>query len=370
MHVVLVGGQSDSLSIYRGPLVRSFVEKGHRLTTVAGGPDPDTIRSLREWGADFRSIPLERAGLNLFQDLRALGALTNLLSELRPDSILAYQFKPIVLSLVAARLARVPRRFAMITGLGYAFVNDRGRWLPRAIATTAYRAVLPMAERVIFQNEDDLNEFVSSGLAHSERVIRVAGSGVDLSEFSQAPLPPGPPVFLMIARLLRDKGIYEFVEAARAMRRDVPDARFVLVGPRDPNPAAVSPDDLRAWEVEGVIEYRGAVTDVRPSIAESTAVVLPSYYREGVPRSLLEAMAMGRPIITTDMPGCRDAVVHGKNGLMVQPRDPLGLAIAMKALAADPEGAALMGARGRELAVSLFDATAVSNKIVEIVTGG
>jgi glycosyltransferase involved in cell wall biosynthesis len=191
-------------------------------------------------------------------------------------------------------------------------------------------------------------------------VVQVGGSGVDLARFASAPLPPGPPTFLLIARLLRDKGVVEYVEAARRVRKRRPDARFQLLGPLDPNPAAISRAELEAWVAEGAIEYLGETRDVRPYLAKATVYVLPSYYREGLPRSIVEAMAMGRPIITTDAPGCRETTVDGQNGYLVPSRDSAALAAAAMRFADDPALAHAMGRRSRQIAEARFDVNRIN----------
>jgi glycosyltransferase involved in cell wall biosynthesis len=293
----------------------------------------------------------------------------------KPDLLFAYMIKPVVYGLIAAKLAGVKRRAAMITGLGYAFTDSPGedivaRWKRTAVfvaARGAYALALRFADTVIFQNPDDKAQFAAMGLTRArQRVGLVNGSGVDLAHFAPAPKPDGPISFLMIARLLRDKGVYEYVEAARLVRRSHPEARFVLVGPFDPNPTAVKPAEVGAWVREGAIEYGGAVEDVRPHIAASHVFVLPSY-REGCPRTVLEAMAMGRPVITTDVPGCRETVEDGVNGLLVPARDAGALGRALAKLAAESGKRDAMATFGLRLARRRFDRTAVAAMTLETI---
>lgn len=370
MRILLVGGQSDSLTIYRGPLIAALIERGHEVTTVAGGPDPKAIAKLRAWGADYEFVPLERTGLNPVRDLGTILALVRVMRRLRPAAVIAYQSKPVCYSMVAAWIAGVRTRVAMITGLGYAFADgeEAGRRLTRGLVTNVYRVALRAAHGVIFQNLENRELFQRLGLLPKRaRTLRVFGSGVDLQSFAPAPLPGGGLKVLMIARLLRDKGVEQFVEAARAVRQVRPDATFTLLGPLDPNPTGVRLSEIQAWEAEGVIRYAGSADDVRPFIADAHIVALPTYYGEGVPRSLLEAMAMGRPIVTTDMPGCRDTVEPGVNGALTPPRDGAALAKALLEMAAAPDQLARMGEHGRRRAVSLFDARQVSAEIVDFV---
>ena len=262
----------------------------------------------------FHAMPLKRTGLNPLADYRFLRFFTRFLKAERPDLMFSYTIKSVIYGSLAAHRAGVPRIFALMTGLGYAFTdgNLKQRLVGR-VARALYRRALPHNDAVFFQNPDDLQLFLDLGLLRdARRAVRVNGSGVDLERFGFQPPPSGPPVFLLVARLLRDKGIVEYAEAARLLKPRHPQARFQLVGPHDANPSAISRQQLDAWRSEGIIEYPGATDDVRPFLAGAGVFVLPSY-REGTPMSVLEAMAVGRPIVTTDVPGCRETVVPGGN---------------------------------------------------------
>jgi glycosyltransferase involved in cell wall biosynthesis len=221
------------------------------------------------------------------------------------------------------------------------------------------------AEAVIVFNPDDGNELKTRGIVRpGQPMIEVAGSGIDLSYYAKAPLPSGPPVFLLIARLLRQKGLLEYVEAARRLRAKHPGVRVQLLGPLDPNPSGIARAELDAWVREGAIEYLGETRDVRPYLAASIVYVLPSYYREGIPRTVLEAMATGRAIITTDAPGCRETVTPGENGFLVPVRDPAALASAMERFVIDRSLAARMGSQSREMAEARFDVHRVNQTLL------
>lgn len=283
---------------------------GHKVFTAANGCDVDTETSLREMGVEYCSIRMARAGMNPFADLATLVDMVQLMKRVRPDCMLAYTIKPVIYGGLAARLCGIKRVFSMVTGMGYAFGNSnavRGR-IARLAAGFLYRASLKISERVFFQNPDDCREFSEMKLVKPEQCVVVSGSGVDLETFPfQPPTGREGVRFLLIARLLRDKGIGEYAAAARMLKQRCPRAEFHVVGPFDPNPAGLKPQEIRAWEAEGLIRYHGAQTDVRPFLRECDVYVLPSY-REGTPRTVLEAMATGRAIITTDAPGCRETV--------------------------------------------------------------
>jgi glycosyltransferase involved in cell wall biosynthesis len=369
-HILILSNAARTLVRFRGHLIQELVGRGHRVTAAAGESDEAVERTLTGWGVEYRPVNLGRTGMNPLADLSALAALVRLMRSVRPDIFFCYTIKPVVYGLLAARLAGVPRRIALITGLGYAFTEgaEAKRRFARRIAQSGYRLSLRFADRVIFQNPDDRAYFLEHGLIGNPQVAAlVAGSGVDLAHYAPAPLPDGPVTFLMIARLLRDKGVGEFAEAARVMKRTHPETRYVMVGPLDSNPAAVQPSELEAWGREGIVEYRGALADVRPEIAGCHVFVLPSYYREGMPRTLLEAAAMGRAIITTDLPGCRETVVEGNNGLLVPPRDPDALAEAMRRFAEDRAYVAAAGAASLALARERFDVTKVNAEMVKVI---
>jgi glycosyltransferase involved in cell wall biosynthesis len=288
------------------------------------------------------------------------------LRALRPDLVLGYTIKPVIYGSLAARLAGVPRRAAMITGMGSALASARtpGQRLVASLARGLYRAGLAQCQVVIFQNTDDRDELARLGaIPKAARTAIVRGSGVDLAHYQAQPLPPGPPVFLFLGRLLRDKGIDEYVAAARAVRERHPEARFRIAGWLDPNPESLTRRELDALIAEGTIEYLGATDDVRPHLACAHVLVLPSY-REGTPRSVLEAMSMQRAVITTDAPGCRDTVIDGDSGLVVPARDPDALAKAMLLLATSPPLIERLAAAGRARAALLYDAHAVAAHVL------
>lgn len=368
MKVVVLGSYAPSLINFRGQLIADMVAAGHAVVGCAPGEDAKVAGALAERGASYRPIALHRNGLNPLLDAWSALQLTRLLRRLRPDLLLAYTPKPVIYGAIAARLAGVPTVYALISGLGYAFSGGAGwrRHAMRHLVANLYRASLAHADGIFFQNPDDLEDFRRLGIVRDRhQAIRVHGSGVDTRHFQFAPPKLEPPTFLLIARLLRDKGIFEFVEAARRVRAHHAQARFCLLGPTDSNPAAISTRDLKGWRAEGVIDYLGETDDVRPYLAATTAYVLPSIYREGVPRTSLEALAMGRAIITTDTPGCRETVLPGENGFLVPPGDAGALAEAMARFCAQPDLAVGFGQRSRALAEDRFEVRQVNAVMLE-----
>ncbi len=365
--VVVLGSFGESLIRFRGNLISELAARGHRVVACAPDADAATLAALAQCGAEHRQVPMQRAGLNPVADLRTLLALWRLFREVRPDVLFAYTIKPVIYGTLAAALAGVRHRVAMITGLGYAFTAGGAsgrRTLAAVIARGLYRIALRRSTQVIFQNPDDRDLFGSLGLLDPRVPVNlVAGSGIDTAAFVPLPLAAQPHC-LMIARLVRDKGVMEYVEAARIVRQLHPAVRFRLAGWIDENPTAVSQAQLDGWIAEGSIEFLGRLQDVRPALADCAIYVLPSY-REGTPRTVLEAMACARAVVTTDAPGCRETVVDGDNGHLVPVADGRALAQAILGMLGRPALISQFGARGRQIAEEKFDVRKINRQLIE-----
>lgn len=375
MHILILGNNPSTLVNFNGTLIETLLQAGHQVTAASAGRDPRLEDWLAARNVSYVDLPIERAGLNPFTDAKTLIAFYALMRRLKPDFLLAYMIKPVVYGLIAAWFAGVKRRAAIISGLGYAFTSDPDetgslrikRALVSAAARMAYFVSLRLADTVIFQNPDDKAHFAKLNLTRAtQRTDMVNGSGVDVVHYGAVPFPGGPTTFLMIARLLRDKGVYEFVEAARLVKRSHPEVIINLVGPFDPNPSAIKALEVEAWVREGVVNYLGSVEDVRPQISNCHVFVLPSF-REGTPRTVLEAMSMSRPIITTDVPGCRETVKDGENGYLVPDHDPQALANAMLAMINQPDARVRMARASLNMARTRFDARSVALATLEIL---
>lgn len=365
MRVVVVAGFARSLVNFRGPLLQAMVDSGHEVIACAPGCPDDVVTALAEIGVTYQAIPLERTGMNPIRDLATIVSLKGLFEGLRPDCVLSYTAKPVIYGSLAAGLAGVRKVYSMITGLGYAFGDSSVKQKLIGLPVQAlYRSALRRNDAVFFQNPDDQEFFVRKGLiANPRQAVLINGSGVDLVHYREAAQVKGNVSFLLIARLIRDKGIVEYVEAAKRIKRHHPSVAFRIVGPFDSNPSAISRSAVEQWHKEGIIEYLGETRDVRPFIANCSVYVLPSY-REGTPRTVLEAMAMARPIVTTDAPGCRETVVHGRNGYLVPVRDVDGLAEALCRFIATPELIPGMGKESRKIAIEKYDVHKVNKTIL------
>jgi glycosyltransferase involved in cell wall biosynthesis len=369
MKVLVLGSLAESLVRFRGHLLSSLLRSGVAVHAAAPGISGDvrTRSALVEMRCKYHDVPIARTGLNPFKDISSLVALMRLMYRERPSHFLGYTIKPVIYGLIAARIAGVEHRTALVTGLGYAFSTDaRGaRGALQRMIRLLYKLALGCSTRVVFQNPDDRELFIKLGLTDRNRTALINGSGVPLDEFQQRPLPAdGQCHFLLIARLLRDKGIYEYIDAARRVKALYPHAVFNLVGWIDSNPSAIEESDLKTWIDEGVIRFHGRLSNVQEMLAESHVYVLPSY-REGTPRTVLEAMATGRAVITTDAPGCRETVIDGDNGFLVPVKDPEALVLAMKRFVENPKLIAEMGQRSREIAEEKYDVNRVNEQMLK-----
>lgn len=352
---------------FRGALIEDLVARGHTVYALAPNIDVDVANALRKLGAEPVEIRLARTGINPIADISTLLHLRSVLSCLRPDVTLGYAAKPAIYGTLAAWLAGVPSRFAMVEGLGYVFIPQADEGLAkkalRKIVVSLFRLALQRARKVFFLNADDVADFSALGLVQPRQSVNIGGIGVDLDIWKPAPPVFDPVTFLFVGRLLKDKGVFDFVAAARQLKSACPSACFLLVGGIDENPTSVSRSDVEAWIAEGLLDWPGHV-QVAPWLQRSSVFVLPSY-REGVPRSTQEAMAMARPIITTDAVGCRETVIDGVNGYLVPPRDPKALAQAMMKFIEQPERIASMGAESRKLAEARFEIRKINETIID-----
>lgn len=368
MTVAIVGNQPFALARFRTLLIRDLVACGHVVYALC--PDWAADSASRDLVEAAGAVPVDiqmgRSTGHLLGELRSLLDIRRTLARLTPDAVLSYFVKPVVYTAVAALGLPVGRRVAMIEGLGFlgatAGIQARAMRALYAFAGARYDAVFVL-------NAEDEAYFAEVVGLDASKVLRIEGIGIDLSEFDGAAPPAGPFTFLFVARMLLQKGVWEFIEAAARVRGRRPDVRFVMLGGVDDSLDSVEEDELSARAVAAGVEWKGHVANVADFLAEASVFVLPSYYREGYPRSIMEAMAAGRAVITTDNPGCREAVTDGLNGLVVPPRDVDALAEAMATLADDPCRTAEMGQRGRELALARYDHRVINAVVIRELVG-
>ncbi|MGH8778863.1 glycosyltransferase family 4 protein [Paraburkholderia sp.] len=364
LRIVLVCNTAWAIYTYRQGLIRMLVESGVDVIVIA--PRDRTFELLAGMGCRCIELPVASKGTSPRDDLRTLVALYRHYRAIRPHVVFHYTIKPNIYGSIAAKLAGVAS-VAVTTGLGYVFIQQSRAAL---VAKKLYRFAFRFPREVWFLNRDDLAAFTDQNLlVHPERARLLHGEGVDLDQFAPAPLPERDEVvFILIGRLLWDKGVGEYVEAARQLRTRYPHARFRLLGPVGvDNPSAISRDEVAAWEREGVIDYAGEAHDVRPFIADADCVVLPSY-REGVPRTLMEAAAMSRPAVATDVPGCREVVADGVNGVLCEAKSATSLADALaKMLDVGSAARCEMGERGRQKVAEEFDERDVVERYKDLI---
>ncbi|MGL3692153.1 glycosyltransferase family 4 protein [Acinetobacter sp. LA-1] len=375
MKFLIISSFLPSVLNFRGKLLEAIQRQGLEIHIIA--PDLALFKTeqqkLEGLGYYIHEVPMQRTGTNPIADLKTLRTTYGLIKKIKPDYVLSYTIKPVIYGTLAAWLARVPHRFALITGLGYAFQNveyGSKRSFFQKIVHGLYQQALSHSHKVFFQNPDDLKLFHDLKLLQPNLpTVVVNGSGVNVTDFNVLPFPVNtqnnPKLsFLLIARLLGDKGVREYAEAAKLIKQQHPEVEFHLVGWIDENPAAIQQSELDTWVTDARLQYWGKLSDVRPAIAESSVYVLPSY-REGTPRTVLEAMAMGRAIITTDAPGCRETVIQGENGFLVEVKSVTSLVDAMQEFINKPELIEQMGQRSREIALHKYDVHQVNRHMMQ-----
>ncbi len=362
---VIISPKNRTTYNFRGDLICELRKAGYEV--IVTGPNKDNIDKVLELGVRFEEIPMNKDGINPLADLKYILALVKLLRREKPCLTMGYTIKPVIYGAIAAKLAGVENITSMITGAGFLFTSKSTK--ARVLKTfifNLYRLALSVASNVIFQNPDDQNEFTQKGLVKKAKTSVVHGSGVNMERFQRCEYPEKI-TFFMLGRLLHSKGAMEYLQAAKIVKDLYPNVRIMLLGKIAYGMAdAISEDDLAPYINDGTIELFGETNDVRPYYAQTSVFVLPSY-REGTPRSVLEAMSMGRPIITCDSPGCRETVIDGKNGFLVPVKDADKLARAMIEFINNPEIIVKMGQRSHEYCSEKFDVKKVNAEMLKIM---
>lgn len=382
MRVLIVGVLPSSLLNFRGSLMQAMIAEGHSVWASSNGRDIKVEAELKKMGVHYCPIKISRTGRVPIKDVSTCFQIISLIRKVQPQVVLAYTVKPVIFGGIAAAICRVPNIYSMIEGLGYAFMEVSGfrHHLLNLTVRILYRISLIFSQKVFFLNPDDIALFVKKGIVTPGKTVLINGTGVDLAYYSLAPLKnTKDPVFLLIARLLADKGIREYISAAKQVKQFFPRAQFYLVGDFDSNPSAISKDEVKQWRADGTVEFLGYLQDVRYAISCASVYVLPSY-REGTPRTVLEAMSMGRPVISTNVPGCRETVkmipgqsldrnstdiIKGENGFLVPSKNVEKLVLAMKKFFDQPGLIEKMGKRSREIAEQIYDVHQVNAVLLQ-----
>lgn len=364
MKIAVLSSHTPSLFWFRMDMMLDFIARGHDVVAIGNENEEKWQDKFNENGIKYRCAIIQRNGTNPFKDLQTLSSLKKLLKHEKPDKIFTYQAKTVIYGGIAANQLGITEVYPLIAGVGSVFLSENIKArIVRFILKNEYRIGMRKCPNIFFQNSDDVDVFTQNRIINKDRIVMINGSGVSLEKFTVQPLPDTF-AFLCIARLIRDKGVYEYLQACRMIIERHPQVRCLLVGPFDTNPSALKKEELQPYIDDGIIEYFGEQSDVRPYLAQCNVYVLPSY-REGTPKTVLEAMATGRAVITTDAPGCRETVLDGQNGYLVPIKGIDALAERMEFLINSPETVVRMASVGRKIAEGKYDVKLVNNTIVE-----
>lgn len=362
--VLLLSCHTPSLFWFRIDLMKAMQKEGYKVFAAGQMPEEDWRERFSAIGVNYKQIKISRNGLNPMRDLAALNDIKRLLKEITPDKVFVFQAKTVAYGCWAAASLGITEVYTLIAGLGSVYLgHGLKNKLVKFVMSALYKQAFKRSRIIFFQNEDDKRTMINDGLLNEDKIVMIHGSGVNVEKFTPTQLP-GIPTFLYIGRLIRDKGVGEYLEACQIIKAEFGDkVRCLLVGPYDSNPSALKPEELQPLIGSGVIEYFGEQGDVRPYISQCSIYVLPSY-REGTPKTVLESMAMGRAIITSNAPGCRETVVDGVNGYLTEVKDAKAIAAKMRFLIKHPKTVAEMGEKSREMACDIFDVRKVNDTIL------
>ena len=359
--IAVLSSHTPSLFWFRTDMMKEFMNRSYDVYALGNEEEKKWKEKFSELGIVYQQILVSRNGVNPLQDKKSLASIKEKLKTIKPEKIFTFQAKTVIYGTIAANSLGITEVYPLIAGMGSAFLsNSLKTRLIRLIMTTLYKRSMKKCPVVFFQNHDDEQIFRNCGIIQKQKVVMLHGSGVNTKKFQLLPLPQKP-AFLCISRLIRDKGVNEYLEACRRIKQKYPHVRCLLVGPYDTNPSALKPEDLQPY-IDVGIEYFGEQDDVRPFIEQCSVFVLPSY-REGTPKTNLEAMACGRAVITTDAPGCKETVVDGENGFLVPVRNVDAVFNKMQWFIENSKEAETMGAKGRAMVEELFDVNKVNDSI-------
>jgi len=364
MKILVFAGFSKSLIHFRKELLERMIRNGHEV--IAVGPEDNYKTEIENIGVKFIQLKFNRLAVNPLLDLKLIYQLSKLMKSEKPDVFFGYTIKPVIYGTIAARLSGVKRRYSMVTGIGSLFISSNKKTgILKSIAKKLYKLGFIFNEKVFFQNNDDIEEFVKMKLIPNEKCILVNGSGVNLDQYTASPLP-NKNIFLFVGSVMGDKGIREYIEAANLVKLENSDAEFWIVGPMDNRISGISEKEMDDYVNSGLINYFGAVDNVKNYLDKCRYFVLPSY-REGTPRSVLEAMAKGRPIITTDAPGCRETVINNVNGFLVPIKDYKVLSEKMLWMMKNPVKVEKMSKESLSLVKEKYEVQKINRQMLKVM---
>lgn len=363
---ILISPKNRSAYNFRGDLIKDIQAKGYDVFVT--GPNQEGVEKIEALGAKFIEVPVNKNGTNPFADITYCLKLRKIMKAEKADAILGYTIKPVIYGSIAGWLAGVKNRTAMVTGAGYLFASKSFKAkMIRLVSFMLYRMGLGAAQKVIFQNIDDLNEFVANGLVKREKCHVVNGSGVNMSKYTPAPYPVKP-TFFFLGRLVHSKGGLDFVKAAKIVKAEHPDARFMILGKLEKNlPDAILPEEMMPYVDDGTVELFPETDDIPKYYAMTSVFVLPTAYREGTPRVILEAMASARAIITTNTPGCKETVVEGENGFFTGIHNPEELADRILFFISNPDKIEEYGSKSLEICIKKYDVSIINKNMLDIM---
>lgn len=371
MRILLVGNLSSTIILFRKRLIEKLVIEGWEVYTLTMDDNVENNEIIKGFGAIPSTYRFSRSGINPASDIYNTLILSKKIKLINPDVVFGFFPKPVIFGSLAAKLAGVKRIYVLLEGLGYCFTESNHtenfkKKLVKFSQVFLYKLALPLANKVMFLNKDDYHDLLIKNKIKVKSHEVVGGIGVNLSDYSFHPVNLGTLHFTMVCRLLVEKGVREFVQAAQAVKKIYPDVRFTIAGAFDDNPGGIPIEEYQKWVKEGYVEFLGQINDIKSHLINCSIFVLPSY-REGVPRSTQEAMAIGRAIITTDVPGCRETIVHGINGFMIPPCNVKELILSMTKFIENPELITNMGHASRNMAEKSFDEEVACEKLINIL---
>lgn len=373
MKVIMVGTVASSFYGFRADLIRTLLNKGHQVYAFTSEHTIEDLKKIENLGATPITYTLNRGGLNPLADMIATYQLSKKIKAINPDLVFSYFSKPVIFGTLAAKLAKAPRVIGMLEGLGYTFTEQpeglsKKTQLIKKIQVFLYKIALPQLNQLIFLNPDDPKDLLQKYGIKVKKVEVLGGIGLNLENYKYSKNFNSDISFIFVARLLAEKGIHDYIKAAKIVKSKYPNIKFTVLGAIDKSAlGSLKEEELQDLIQTNIIEYPGYVNNVADWIEQASVFVLPSYYREGVPRSTQEAMAMGRPVITTDVPGCRETVVDGVNGFLIPKWNPNALAEKMIYFIEHPEEISTMGAESHKIAVEKFDAEKVNQRLMKIL---
>ena len=373
MKIVIIGTVASSFLSFRADLIKVLLAKNYTVYAFTSEYTEEELSKIEILGAIPITYELNRGGINPFADIKSTYELSKKIKKISPDLVFSYFSKPVIFGTLAAKIAKAPKVMGMLEGLGYTFteqpkVTSQKTQLIKNVQVVLYKIALPQLDKIVFLNPDDPKDLLDKHAIRVKEVEVLGGIGLNLKDYSYTGTYPSQPTFIFVARLLAEKGIHDYIAAAKIVKNKYADAKFIVLGSIDKEAlGALTEAELKKFTEANIVQYPGHVNNVPEWIANSSVFVLPSYYREGVPRSTQEAMAMGRAVITTDVPGCRETVIDGVNGFLVEKWNPQVLAEKMIYFIEHPEQVAIMGQESYKIAQEKFDAYKVNKRLIDML---